>query len=237
MPLSGSTDFNMTAGGIVAFALKQCGIGNNSSVATAQETNDALEILNMLMKAWNRKGLKVWLTGNQSVPLTADKLSYTLGPSGDITMDRPNEIISAYRVDSSNISTPMSIFSREEYRLLSDKTSQGTPLNLYFQATLTNADMSIWPVPNATNAAEYTIEINWKKSADDADATTNDLEFPPEWYLALGWGLAKQLMVGFDLPKERKYDIRSLAKSSLKDAEASDIGVNTSVYFQPNQRG
>lgn len=228
----------MTAGQIVAFALKQCSIGNNGETATAQETNEALESLNMLMKAWNRKGLKAWLTGNQSITLVADKLSYTLGQSGaDVTMDSPTEIISAYRLDSNNSSTQMTVFSREEYRMLSDKTTVGPPIDLYFQPTLTNSVLSVWPVPATADAAEYTIEINWKKPADDADATTNDLEFPPEWYLALGWGLAKQIMVGYDLPKERKYDIRSMAKEALKDAEGSDIGVNTSVFFQPTKRG
>jgi len=237
MALSGSTDFNMTAGEIVSFALKQCGIGLNSETATAQETNDALESLNMLMKAYSVKGLKIFLTNDKDITLVAAQQKYTLGAAGDVVMDRPNEIQSAYREDTNGLRTPMNVISREEYRMLSDPSAEGVPLSLYYDTQLTLGEMNIWPVPNATDAAEYTLNISWKKPADDADATTDDLEFPAQWYLALGWGLAKQLMVGYDLPKERKYDIKSLSKEALKDAEASDKGDNTSIYFQPNKRG
>ena len=237
MALSGSTNFNMTAGDVVIKALKQCGIGLNSETPTAQEINDALEDLNILIKAWSRKGLKLWLMGNESLTLTAAKNNYTLGLTGDVVMDRPVEIQSAYRNDSNNISTQMTIFSREEYRMLSDKTAEGTPLNIYFDPQLDNSEINIWPVPNAVDAAEFTIELSWRKPADDADAVTDDLEFPQEWYRALKWNLAQEIMGEYDIPEEKQRRITTLANKSLKEAESVDISSNTSVFFQPNKRG
>lgn len=237
MALSGSTNFNMTAGEIVSSALKQCGIGLNSEVPKAHEINDAMEDLNIIIKAWSKKGLKLWAMGNQSIPLVADKLTYTLGPTGDIVMDRPLELQSAYRSDTDDNDTQMTIFSREEYRMLSNKSSEGAPLQIYYDAQLDNAVMNIWPVPNATDAAEFTIELSWRKPIDDADVTTDDLEFPSEWYRALKWNLTQEIMVAYDLPENRQRRISKLARDSLKDAEASDSSQNTSVFFQPNKRG
>ena len=237
MPLSGSTDFSMTAGDVVTKALKQCGIGLNGETPTAQETNDALESLNILMKVYAKKGLKIFLKGNQSITLVASKSNYTLGPSGDVTMDRPIEIESAYRRDSNSADTIMTIFSRDEYRNLSDKTSAGTPINLYFNKQLTNSEIDIWPVPTSSDASEYTLEISYRKPADDADATTDDIEFPPEWYRTLIWNLAEEEMESYDLPDKKQRRIKAKAKITLKEAESTDIGDNTSVYFQPNKRG
>jgi len=227
----------MTAGDVVNKALKQCGIGLNSETPTAQETNDALEDLNMIIKTWSRKGLKLWLMGNESLTLTAGKKNYTLGATGDVVMDRPVEIQSAYRSDTDDNDTQMTIFSREEYRMLTNKDSEGAPLNIYFDAQLDNSEINIWPVPNATDAAEFTIELSWRKPADDADATTDDLEFPQEWYRALKWNLAQEIMSEYDLPEEKQRRISKFAKDSLKDAESSDTSSNTSVFFQPQNRG
>lgn len=237
MALSGSTDYNMTAGQLINDALQECGIGLNGETPTATETNDTKRRLNMLLKAWGRKGLKLWLMKNESVTLSADKKNYTLGTAGDVTIDRPVEIQSAYRRDSNGFDTPLNIYSREEYRMLSDKSASGAPLNLYYDPQLTNSEMNIWPVPDATDAAEYTLEISYKKTIDDVDATTDDIEVPPEWYLALHWNLAKLMMVSFDLPENKQRRISANARDYLKDAEATDTGLNTSVFFQPNKRG
>ena len=238
MALSNSTDFNMTAGNIITKALKNCGIGLNGETPTAQETNDALESLNILIKAYSRKGLKMFLTGNQSITLVASQSNYTLGPVGaDVTMDRPIEIQSAYRRNSNNNDTIMTMFSREEYRSLSDKTSSGPPINLYYDPQLDSSEINVWPVPTTSDASEYTVEISYRKAADDADATTDDLEFPPEWYRALIWNLTEEEMESYDLPDEKQRRIKAKAKMTLKDAESTDIGENTSVFFQPNKRG
>ena len=237
MALSNSTDYNMTAGDIVTRTLKNCGIGLNGETPTAQETNDALEDLNILMKAYAKKGLKIFLKGNQSIILVASQSNYTLGPSGDVVMDRPIEIESAYRRDTNNTDTIMTIFSRDEYRSLSDKTSSGAPINLYFNKQLTNSEIDIWPVPTSSDASEYTLEISYRKPADDADATTDDIEFPPEWYRALIWNLTEEVMESYDLPDKKQRRIARKAMMTLKEAESTDIGDNTSVYFQPNKRG
>ena len=121
MAVSGSVDFAMTVGEVINAALKKCGVGHNSETPTAAETNDAKEALDMILKEWSKYGLKLWQRRNQSITLVASQSSYTLGrSSADVDMDRPIEIVSAYRRDSNSIDTPLTKISKDEYRRLSD---------------------------------------------------------------------------------------------------------------------
>jgi len=237
MALSGSSDFSMTAGEIIASVLKLFGIGLNGESATAQETNDALEDLNILVKSLTTKGLKLFLRNNEIITLIADKKNYTLGATGDVVMDRPVEVIGAFRRDTQGNDVPLTVFSRDEYRMLSDEDSEGPPINIYFDPQLTNSEINIWPVPTATDAAEYTIHLDYRKPVDDLDTTTDDLEFPQEWLRPLKWNLAKEAMISYDIPESRQRRIEKYAKESLIDAERFDTENNTSIFFQPNSRG
>jgi hypothetical protein len=237
MALSGSTDFSMTAGELIASVLKLFGIGLNGESATAQETNDALEDLNLLVKSLTTKGLKLWLRKNEIITLTAAKKNYTLGAAGDVVMDRPLEIVSAFRRDTAGNDTIMTIFSRDEYRMLSTEASEGPPINIYFDPQLTTSEINIWPVPTTADAAEFTIHLDYRKPVDDLDTTTDDLEFPAEWLKPLKWNLAKEAMMSYDLPESRQRRIEKFARDSLKDAEGFDTENNTSMFFQPNTRG
>ena len=237
MPLSGSTNFSMTAGEIITRALKNCGIGLNGETPTAQETNDALEDLNILMKAYMHKGLKLFLMQSKTITLSADKEAYSLGPTGDVVMDQPIEIQRAFVRDSDNTNIDLFSISRDEYFNLTDKFASGVPLQYYYGSELSDPYLQVWPVPGASEAAEYTLIIDYRKPADDADATTDNVEFPPAWYRALIWGLTEEVMESYDLPDNKQRRIMRKAFSTLKAAEATDIGRNTSVYFQPNSRG
>jgi len=236
MSLSGSTNFTMTAGNIVTRALKNCGIGLNGETPTAQETNDALEDLNILMKAYSPKGLKTYLQYTISVTLVASTKNYSIGPTGDVVADRPVEITQAFRRNSDNVDTEVNLVSKQEYFQLSDKDSSGPPIQIYYDYKLTNSEINIWPVPTTADASEYTLELIARKSADDADATTDDIEFPQEWYRALIWNLTEEVMESYDLPDSKQRRIKAKAKNTLKDAEGMDKGSNTSVYFQPTRR-
>lgn len=236
MPLSASTNWGMTVAQIISAALRQMGIGLNSETATAQETNDTLEALEGLLKLWSVRGLKLWMRRDQSVTLVASDKDYTLGPSGDVTMDRPTDVINAYLTDSNNNNIMVTPMGREEYRMLSDPTSPGTPNQFHYDPQLTNGTLYLWPVPDAAAVAEYTLHINYVKPIDDGDATTNDLEVPQEWFLALKWNLAREMMGEFDVPESKQRRIEKYAKQYREEAEATDIEDNRSIKMKPSRR-
>jgi hypothetical protein len=236
MALSASTNWSMTAGDVISAALRLMGVGLNGETVTTAETNDTLEALEGLLKLYSVLGLKLWMRRNESITLVASDGDMSLGPSGDVTMDRPVDVLDSYLRDSNNIDIPVTVMSREEYRALTDKTSTGTPNQIHYDPQLTNGVLYIWPVPDSTAASEYTLELNYIKPLDDADATTNDVEIPQEWFLALKWNLAKEIMMEYDIPEEKQKRIEKYANFYRKQAERTDIEDNRSIYIRPSGR-
>ena len=237
MALSGSTDLNYTVGNLITDALRLMGVGLNGETPTAQETNDTLMALELHIKNLSKKGMKLWQRRTKEITLTAGDNSYTLGATGTVTMDRPEDIIAAYRRDSNNKDTPVGKMSREEYWRLSNKTAVGVPINYYYDPQLDNGVLYIYLTPDATVAANNTLIIDYKKPIDDADATTNDIEIPKEWYLPLKWIVADEIMIEFDIPEEDKIRIERKANSHKKHTIATDIESGTSIFFRPTMRG
>lgn len=103
---------------------------------------------------------------------------------------RPLEIDEVRLVSSDATERPLLIVSRNEYMALSDKTSEGSPNQIYFDPQTQNAVIRVWLEPN--NMKEF-IKFTGKYPIQDADALTNNLDFPQEWLEMLSWNLAVRL--------------------------------------------
>lgn len=125
--------------------------------------------------------------------------------------------------------TPITPSSRSEYLALTNKTTQGMPVNVYYQPTLTNGTVYVWPT--ASDAAD-TLKFTAKIQLQDMDSASDDFDFPQEWYRAIVWNLAAEIMGEYGLPPEDKAEIRANAEMFLDDCLNFD-GENTSVFFSP----
>jgi hypothetical protein len=98
-------------------------------------------------------------------------------------VQRPFEIVTAVLRDASGSDTPMDPnLSVEEYEAIPSKTSEGTPSRLYFEAQRTNAKVSIDCAPSAlTNV----IRFKYLAYPEDTTASTQDMDFPAEWFKPL----------------------------------------------------
>jgi hypothetical protein len=88
MTTSGTFNFTVAATDIVREAMLNVGAIGEAEVPTAQEYNDCLRKLNMLMKQWMGKqdfapGLKMWTRQRGALFLGAQQFVYELGPYGD----------------------------------------------------------------------------------------------------------------------------------------------------------
>lgn len=236
MATSGSYDFTLTRDELIQASLRLLGVGHRGESVPADEINDASQALNIMLKAWQADGLQLWKREEKSITLTASKRVYTLGPSGDIVMQRPLRILEAVRRDSSNIDVPLNRLSKEEYWRLSDKYSEGTPVSYHYDPQLTNGEFTLWQVPSTLTAAEYTVEIVYHLPFEDLDSTTNNFDCPVEWFQAIKFGLAVDLApeYGIDLPQQ--YRLQKQFDSSYEKALSWDVE-DTSIYFQPNWEG
>ena len=106
--------------------------------------------------------------------------------------------------------TPIFLFSRQEYNILSNKTNTGLPTQIYFQPLRDASAFYLWPVPNnSVNLVLFTYERNLL----DFDTPTNFADAPAEWTRAFVWSLAAELIPRFGIPDNRAADITNRANS------------------------
>lgn len=83
MATSGSIDYTRTGAQVVEKAFSIIGVKAQGQDLSAEEMQDGLESLNLMLKSWQASGEHLW-TKTQGVLFTqAGKTDYLLGPSGD----------------------------------------------------------------------------------------------------------------------------------------------------------
>ena len=236
MAISGSTNFSMTCSEIISSSFRILGVGMNGETPTAEESNNARQVLNMLLKFHSKKALKLWMVRTQSIIPVAGVATYTLGVAGSVVMPRPVSIISVYRKEINGSALILDPLSFDDYQMLPTKSSAGIPSQYVYDQQLNAGKLILWPVPDTAAPTTYTIEVNYKKPIDDVDNVTDDIEIPQEWYMPLRWALAYDLMAEFDLPPDKQNRISSKSQRLIEEVQELDIEEGTSLYIHPMRR-
>lgn len=150
--------------------------------------------------------------------------SYTIKPP------RPIEIIEARLHKTDDTETPLSIIGKHEYMSISDKTSEGTPNQIYYDKQLDNGNLYVWQEPD--DVQEY-IKFTARLPIQDLDNLTDDFEVGQEWYEALAWNLAIRLYPKYGKTVDPFVKIQAM--EFLNEAKDSDAE-NTSVFIQIEKR-
>lgn len=240
MALTGSTDYSIQRDNLIKASLRLIGVGTIDEDPTAAEITNAVTTLNIMLKAWQADGLQLWQRRVHELTVAQGTYQYALGissPAGDPVGYRPLRVTAVYRrVSADTTDVPLNKLSRDEYWSLSDKDSQGTPVNYYYDPQLTDGVLNIWPAPDATFATNSVLEIHCHKPFDDMDTSSdNDFEFPSEWYEAIKWGLAVRLAPEYGIPRLERQLLHQEA-SVLKEEALSWDTEDASIFLQPEAR-
>lgn len=115
----------------------------------------------------------------------------------------------------------------EYYETIPTKATDATPSYYKYDNTLTNGTLVLDAEP--TDVTQV-LRLTYMVPAEDYDATTNDIAYPQEWYLALALGLGKlvsgKFQVAWSDVLESNYQT-ALAMARTSYAET------TEMYFQP----
>lgn len=229
MSTSGSTNFSTSRNELIAGALRIIGAVAQGETPTTAQYSEGSEALNMLCKAWMADGMPLWVTREYTMPLTASTASYT--PSLKMM-----KVIQAYNHNTTtNVDIPMRIITRDEYNRLGNKTSAGNPIQLMHIPNRTDSTIKVYPVPGTTEQTYNQIIITYQKQYDDLDTSTDEPEFPSEWFDALKFGLAHRLApeYGMEINDRRQLQQEAL----LLKQEALNNGLeNGSFFFQADMR-
>lgn len=83
MATSGSVNYNVTRNDIITEALELAGVLGVGDTATAAQITSCSRTLNMLIKAWQAKGVFIWHTSDFYVFPQKSTASFDLGATGD----------------------------------------------------------------------------------------------------------------------------------------------------------
>ena len=133
MPTSNSYNFNLTRDQIISGALRLLGVIGQGDTPDAAQIADCAEALEMLLKAWEAEGLSLWAIKLQAITLVAGQASYSIGLGEEVDIAKPLKVYQAYIRQTSNIDIPMTALSQQEYNILGNKTTTGTPIQYYYE--------------------------------------------------------------------------------------------------------
>jgi hypothetical protein len=234
---SGSTNFTITRDELIKGALRLCGVLAQGESPTTDQVSEASEALNMLVKAWEADGMPLWAIKTTNIPLTASTASYRIGVGQTVNTPKPLKVLQVWNRDTtSNVDIPLRILTKQEYNMLGNKTSSGNPVQVYYDPQNTYGDLYVFPVPGTTEATDNQLYIVYQRPFEDFDASTDEPDFPQEWFEALKYGLASRLAGEYQL----SLQIRTFLKAEAKEAKDTALSFGTeegSFYFQVDRRG
>lgn len=146
-------------------------------------------------------------------------------------IQRPLRIETAYRRDINNSDVPLHIKSRAEYAELANKTTEGKPVQLFYDPQLTTGLLSVWPTPDL---ATDVIRFWYERPLQDFDVLTDNPDFPIEWGEYLIYGLAVRMAPGWGVSLPEQQMLKAYADEKLEIALGFDKE-NTSSFFQPDR--
>lgn len=143
-------------------------------------------------------------------------------------INRPEQITSCRRRDSSDYDTPMNELARSDYFNLSQKTVTGQPTQFYYDKQLNYGTLYLYQAPNdATNTIRFTLQ----KMFFDFTSGTDNPDFPIEWADTLAFGLASRLTYDYGIDKTKAELIKRTADEMLRNLKGYDR--EDSIYFVP----
>lgn len=136
------------------------------------------------------------------------------------------EVVEArlHKADDSEV--PLSIFGRNQYELLTPKTSSGSPNQIYYDKQLDNGYFYTWPV--CDEVQEY-IKFTGRQPIQNLEGLTDDFEVGQEWFEPIAWNLAWRLAPKYGKMIDAMF--KAVSEAMLVDVASSDAE-NTSVFIK-----
>ncbi len=240
MTTSGVTSFTVTRDQVIEAALRGLSVLEEGAQPTATATQNASFALNLIIKNWQKDGIKLWTIDNLVIPLVNGQTFYTIGPDvgNDVISNRPLKVIQGFLRNTSvtpPVDIPMQALSRQEYNMLGSKASTGTMNSYFFNPKPTYGELEVYLTPDSNTATNYVFYAVVQRPLMDMVKASDNFDFPNEWFMALKWALMAELASDYDksLQDRSYYDMKSLAyKTSVEDWDVE----NASVYFVPDVR-
>ena len=253
MATSGTYTWSTSTSTVINNALRKINrLGDFESVTSGDARYDkALLALNpIIQKNSVVHGMPLWAVNEATIAFSVTGLNTTsgtlIGVSQTINQVAPLRVIQAIRRDSSTasapIDVPLEIYTYDYYESLSQKSSEGTPVGIFYQPIAASSTgtpncgrIKLWLLPSSYWTTNGSLIIRYVRPFQDQVATTGEFDFPNYWIHALTYQLAYALAPDYGLdPTQRGF----LAKDMQMEVDLA-LGGGTeegSFSIQPRTR-
>lgn len=212
---------------LLELTLKDSGVLGVGQSALPEDTRDTAFRCNMMLGQWRRKRWLVYHLVNISCAATG-ALYYTVGPSMDLNVTRPDKLEAAYAVQTNTTSLPINypmrlISSYEEYSRISTPTLQASPPTaIFYDSGYPTGKVYPWPRPGNG----YEIHILVKDILDSVPADLDaEINLPPEYQDALYLCLMERNRMAYQLPPDPV--LGGQARQALETLRSSNFQIAT----------
>lgn len=213
MATSGTALFNMDFTEIAEEAFERAG----REMRSGYDLRTARRSMNLLTIEWQNRGVNMWTIEEGNLPLNTGQAEYTL-PADTI------DLMEAYirtGVGEQQFDRNITRISLPTYASITNKLSQGTPLQMNIGRERDNPVLRLWPTPNDPN---YTF-VYWRlrriEDAGDGVQTPDvNFRFLPALVAGLAYYIAvkiPELMPRIDMLKMQYEEAYQLASEEDRE--------------------
>lgn len=180
-----------TVNSILTRSLRLLQVLEAGETASAEEAQDALEVLNNLIDSWANESLMLFARTEHSIPYVQNQIEYTIGTGGDFNVTRPvsNGIMNAFtRTEDSD--WKMTEVNNDQYQEIVVKSVESSyPVYYYYRPSFPLGKITVWPAPQGN----LTFFINVKSQFTAFANVSAVVALPPGYVRALEYNLAIEI--------------------------------------------
>lgn len=202
-----ATSFQLNADGFTKQALQLCGLLRLGATPSPQLLADARDLFSVMLKTLQSRGITLTQAVRRTLTLTSGTASYALG-TDVIDVEFPTTI----QASGSNDETWVEKMVYSDYRVISNKETEGIPTRAYVEK-LSTCSVIFWEKPNATYTWNYRAIV----LVPDADSGSTEPGLTQRWMGALLWRFAYWLAHANNLPEGKRRELKLEAEQQEKD--------------------
>lgn len=186
-----------TANAIIRSALGKLGIVAPGESVDANEAEDCLRALNVMLDGWATENLYAYALQLVDYTVLADTTSLTIGPTGDIVVSaRPVRIEDGSYFTAGGVDYPMTPVSDAEYNGIGIKTLSGGlgPDVFNYNPSLSDGELRFYPEALSGNV----LHLNVQTQISSFAALATSYTIPPGYERALIFSLAEEVAADYE---------------------------------------
>ena len=179
MTTTGTTAFDMSFTEIAEESWERAG----REMRSGYDLRTARRSMNLMLIEWQNRGINLWTVDEGSVSLVDGTATYTLPAD---TIDLLEHVI---RTGSGSSQSDLSLtrISVSDYSSITNKTSEGRPLQLWINRLRDAPTVTLWPIPDSN---DYTLQYWRMRRMEDAGDGVETADMTFRFYPCLVAGLA-----------------------------------------------